>query len=529
VKFAAMDRGDVENELLQLAGSGPSKPETQTLSAVDADPEPWGDEVDGAELLDSLVALLRRYVILPLRGAEVCALWVLHTFVFECFEYTPRLLVNSPDKRCGKSRLMRLVQALCRRPLSCEGASAAALFRAIDSYQPTLFLDEADTFLSGRNVNEDLRGVVNAGFQRGGKVLRCVGDDSEPTAFNCFAPVAIALIGRPPGTVEDRSIPIEMRRKATGERVEKFVPGQPLRAQFSEFVQRCVRWAADNHTELRRAQPDVPTGIDDRAADIWVALLAIADRAGGRWPRLAREVAVDVMGGRDGADSIGVRLLRDIRQMFVAADAERMSSAGIVAELVLLEDRPWPEYRNDRPITPSQLARLLKPFGVSPGTIRLEDGTTPKGYYRADFAEAWSRYLSSDQEPPPSRAATTPHTFDDKDLRPFGAATAETRVADENGHNPLSNKGCGGVAPPGGGTPGDASTPASQDLGQLVGAMAEELDGLGDAAPFRGEELRAFYQQLVGQHGVDVALADAVGRYDRQLLGEFLPLRRSAS
>lgn len=526
VKFSTMDREEVETALLQLAGSGPPKEEAKVLSAVEPNPEPCADEVDGAELLDALVALLRRFIILPPHAAEVCALWVVHTYVFVCFEYSPRLLVNSPDKRCGKSRLMRLLHALCAQSLSCESITAAALFRSVEAYRPTLFLDEADTYLSGRHVNEDLRGVINSGHHRSGTVLRCIGDNAEPTAFSCFAPVAIAMIGKPPGTVEDRSIAIPMRRKAPGEDVEKFRPGQSVRAQVLEYAQQCVRWATDNRNALTQAQPDVPSGIDDRAADSWFALLAIADRAGGRWPKLAREVAAAVMGGRDGADSIGVQLLRDLRQLFVAADTNRLSSAGIVAELVKLEDRPWPEYRNERPITPNQLAKLLKPFGVSPRTIRLPDGSTPKGYFKADFEEPWARYLSPDADAPPAEAATAPHACGDKDLRPPSAATTDDPVAAPGERNPLSDKGCGGVAPPaGGGT--ENTNPL--ELDELVNSLAGDLDGLGTHAPFGGDELRRFYRDLLEQHGVEVALADAQARYQQHVHGELPPLRRLAS
>ncbi len=526
VKFTAMDREDIENELLQLARSGPPRDETKVLSAVEADPAPCADEVDGTDLLDALVGLLLRFIILPPHAAPVCALWIVHTYVFAVFEFTPRLLVNSPDKRCGKSRLMRLLHALSARPLSCESISAPALFRSIEAYRPTLFLDEADTYLSGKHVNEDLRGIINSGHQRNGRVLRCVGDNAEPTAFSSFAPVAIAMIGKPPATVEDRSIPISMRRKTPGERVEKFAPGQSLRAQFVEFGQLCVRWATDNRDALSQAQPDVPSGLDDRAADCWFAMLAIADRAGGRWPQLAREVAAAVMGGRDGADSLGAQLLKDVRQLFLANDTDRMSSAGIVAELARLEERPWPEYRNGRPITANQLARLLKPFGVTPKSIRLPDDSTPKGYYKADFEESWARYLTADPAAPPAEAATTPQTCSNKDLHPPGAATAETPVADENGHNPVSSKGCGGVAVPAGGVTGSRY---QRELVELINTLADELDGLAAKAPFGGNELRRFYGDLLAQQGAEAALADAQARYQQHLLGELPPLRRLAS
>jgi hypothetical protein len=38
------------------------------------------------------------------------------------------------------------------------------------------------------------------------------------------------------------------------------------------------------------------------------------------------------------------------------------------------------------------VAKLLKPFGVSPKSLRFEDGTR-KGYYRPDLRDAFARYL----------------------------------------------------------------------------------------------------------------------------------------
>jgi len=41
----------------------------------------------------------------------------------------------------------------------------------------------------------------------------------------------------------------------------------------------------------------------------------------------------------------------------------------------------------------ARLARMLKPFGILAHSIRLDDGSTPKGYKRDSFADAWARYL----------------------------------------------------------------------------------------------------------------------------------------
>ena len=393
IAFPNIDRDALEQSILQTANAPKPTATEQIDSVVAPNPDAWPESVDGALLLNEVTSLLRRFVILPDLGYETIALWTLHTYVFDVFEYTPRLLLSSPEKRCGKTRTVRTVDALVSRSLACEGLTSAAMFRCIEMYHPTLLLDEADTFLRGRDVNEELRGVVNAGHQRGGKVIRCVGDDAEPKAFSCFGPVVIAMIGRPPATVEDRSITIEMRRKLPGENVERPAPGKPMRTQFNGVVRRCVRWAADARDALAVATPATPIGIDDRAADCWYALLAIADHAGGKWPDLARQAAIFIMGGRDDA-SLGVQLLDDLRD--VLSSVEKMTSVGICTELKNLEDRPWCDMGFGRSITPRKLAKLLGPYDIKPRTIRT-DGTA-KGYHTADLVESWTRYLPAQND-----------------------------------------------------------------------------------------------------------------------------------
>ena len=99
-----------------------------------------------------------------------------------------------------------------------SNVAVAAVFRCIDKYRPTLLVDEADTFLGKQ---DEFRGVLNGGHHRQGRVLRVVGEDHEPRAFATFSAVAIAMIGKLPDTLSDRSIEIRMRRKRACEVVER--------------------------------------------------------------------------------------------------------------------------------------------------------------------------------------------------------------------------------------------------------------------------------------------------------------------
>src|ERR1019366_3232444 len=185
------------------------------LPAID----PWPETVDGAELLDDIVSAVKRYLVLLEGYAEILALWVVHTHVFDCFGHSPRLAITSAEKRCGKTTTLDILAELVARPLPTSNATTAAIFRTIEKAKPTLLIDEADTFLKD---NEELRGVLNAGHRRGGQIIRTVGDDHEPRQFSTWTPAAIAMIGRLPDTLEDRSVGCSMRRRKVSERVQSF-------------------------------------------------------------------------------------------------------------------------------------------------------------------------------------------------------------------------------------------------------------------------------------------------------------------
>ena len=365
-----------------------------TESGVDLeDADPWENPV-GAEVLDCIVDLLTDYIVFarPAHAITV-ALWILYTWVAEVFDVAPYLGIASPVKRCGKTNLMNLIRALSRRALAVSSISEAALFRVITSHRPTLLIDEADTLLPR---NDSLRGILNSGHTRATAfvIRNVVGPEGEwvPRRFSTFGPKAIALIGRLPSTLEDRAIVIEMRRKTKTDRIER------LRlSEINDWIQDilrpfCRRWADDNIKDLKSCNPSIPPCLHDRAADNWRPLLAIADRMGGRWPQDARAAAEALNGDGEDAD-VGVQLLTDLRSIFGHTPA--LSTDQILGSLNSLDERPWGEWKDGRPMTAMALAGLLKPFGVMPaGTLRF-GRETAKGYRRESFADAWERYQPS--------------------------------------------------------------------------------------------------------------------------------------
>jgi putative DNA primase/helicase len=383
-------------------GKGPQGKELQFEQL-----EPWSDHVAGPQLLADLVAAFERFITLPPHAATALALWVIHTFAHDAAYCSPVLAITSPMKRCGKTSLLIVLGSLVHRRQFTSNLTPGGMFRVVDRFQPTLLIDEADTFI---NDNDTLRGLLNSGYtKQTAWLIRNVGDQYDPRQFYTWCPKVIAAIGRLPSTIEDRSIVVKMRRQKNGDdgyRSERLRVDR-IDSFNHELRRRAARWADDHIDGLHQRDPDMPAALDDRAADSWRALLAIADEAGGEWPERARRAAETLSGGAAEDDQEpGVELLRDLADLIyppepnplvtlTAGDNGLVSTTEIVRTLTLLPDRPWGTWRGDKPLTPHALARLLKPLGVRPGTYCKVGDAIVRGYPLDAFDDAIYRYLPS--------------------------------------------------------------------------------------------------------------------------------------
>lgn len=428
-KALSVRSATLDDEVKKARASAGSASKVGRTAVLFTDPEPWPHPVGGAELLNEIAGIVRRFMVLPDGAADTVALWLLHAWAHSAFRVSPVLAIGSPEKRCGKTSLLTILQHIAPRPLPASNITAAALFRAVEKWQPTLLIDEADTFLRD---SDELRGVLNSGHTRDTAcVIRTVGEDHEPRVFSTWAPKTIALIGKLPPTLHDRAIEIRLARKLPGEQVERL---RAERADFEDVRRRCARWTAD-HASLRDADPDVPDGLNDRAADNWRPLLAIAVAAGGTWPELARKAITALADAGDSDDAGGIMLLDDLRGLF-ATRGNRLLSADIAEALAGMEHRPWPEWHHGKPITPRQIARLLRPFGIQPKTIRAATDRA-KGYEVEQFADVFSRYL------PLIRDSVT--TLENEGFSENPIRDTETAVTDQISRKGFENKACHAV------------------------------------------------------------------------------------
>jgi hypothetical protein len=347
---------------------------------------------EGAELLDALSAFVRRYVVMSTAQPTAVTLWVIHTHAFEAFEQSPYLAITSPEKRSGKSRLFDVLELLVRAPWRVISPTEAVLFRKVAAQKPTLLLDEGDAIFGAKPAPnaEGLRALLNAGNRRGTVVPRCVGPMQTLTDFPVYCPKALAAIRALPDTVADRSISIRLERKRRDEHVERF-----RRRDAEEVAEPLFEWArswAEHRVPaLAEVRPELPAELDDRQADAWEPLLALADAAGDTWPDRARVAAIELSGERDD-DSAGVLLLRDLRDILDRLKVDRIATSALIDELCTIETSPWSEWYG-RPISAHGVAKLLGHYGVRPRTVRFGEATA-KGYLREQLEDAFSRYLA---------------------------------------------------------------------------------------------------------------------------------------
>ncbi|WP_426567084.1 DUF3631 domain-containing protein [Angustibacter sp. McL0619] len=357
-------------------------------------------DVDGAALLDDIGRAVTRYVVLPSPEALVAVvLWIAATHAVPAWNCAARLVIRAVEKRCGKSRLLDLVEALCHRPLMTTNASPSAVYRSIGMSPkdpPTLLIDEADAIFGPKaGDNEDLRGLLNAGHQRGRPTLRYDAGTRSVDRIETFAMAALAGIGRMPDTIEDRAAVIKMKRRAPHEEV------QPYRVrrdgpQLRDLKDRLNQWVRAHLDELTAAVPAMP--VEDRAADTWEPLVAIADVAGGHWPARARTAVLALTTNAEEASevSLSVRLLMDVRD--ILGPGVGMKSTDLVDRLKLDDEAPWSSL-NGSGITVRVLAQMLGKYGVYSTRRTWEDGTVARGYLREEFLDTWMRYCPAPTDP----------------------------------------------------------------------------------------------------------------------------------
>jgi Protein of unknown function (DUF3631)/Bifunctional DNA primase/polymerase, N-terminal len=366
------------------------------------DPVPWPEPVTAEALFGEIAACIKNHLVINEHYVCAITLWIVMTWCTDVVDTLPVLAISSPEKRCGKTRLLSVLKRLVRNPLATSNISSAALYRAIEKWKPTLLVDEFDSF--GKN-NEDLRNVINSGHTRDSTdlAIRCHPSTHEPERFSTYASKAIGLIGKLHTTTGDRSIHVEMERK------KKTEPVLPLRRtapeEWQDLRRKILRWVIDHKDEITKTEPDLPNSINDRAADNWFPLLAIGQVAG--WKDKAMEALVVLNPAEDDDDSVVITFLCAVRAVFderLAAhktshqsgtdsgDDFLLSTTDIVGALNKDKEAPWADSRNGQGLSEKKAASYLRRFRIKSIQKQIK-GVRVRGYTFGKLRRIFETYL----------------------------------------------------------------------------------------------------------------------------------------
>jgi putative DNA primase/helicase len=358
-------------------------------------------------ILQRVRSTINRFCILDSGYDLVVAVWAIGTYLIrrynepQAFDQYPILRAASPDKESGKSTLRGVLEQLVINPKKTMSTTTAALFRLLDREQKTVLIDEFDTIMNkGGEAANDMTNILNAGWERGGTVDRCTGKEFTSTEFHTWGAKAIFGNGDIADTTASRCITLVLKKKLPTESVERLadaVRSEPemfesLRAEIAQFC-------ADHEEAIMAESANVPEDLGNRALDRWSPLFSIAQVFGSEVADELAEVASAIESIADDPPSAELTLLSLSKSAWSGslAGRDRVTSGQLIEAINKLEPGLYLPARGGRSeaVTPRTYAARMRLFGVRPQ--QLGDGSHQRGYFRADFDDAFNRYLPDTQ------------------------------------------------------------------------------------------------------------------------------------
>lgn len=235
--------------------------------------------LDAERLICDLEEFFSERAFLPDGAGLACAYFALNTWVFDLFDATPYVCLESAMPRCGKSTMMKLLAAVSYKGLVVTSMNEP-IFRLIHQERPTLCVDEAEALEGRTDRAEALRTILNEGYKRGGRVPRCVGEEHQVQFFEVYSPKIFAVIGGLSGALLDRCLIIHMQRAPRGSK-RKSTRIRAVARDSKPLIEKLEVYAVKYRDELKKlydAEPDQGywPGIIDREAELWGPLLTHA-------------------------------------------------------------------------------------------------------------------------------------------------------------------------------------------------------------------------------------------------------------
>jgi Protein of unknown function (DUF3631)/Toprim domain len=402
--------------------------QTTAQAAPDTEDEPWDGPVP--VLLDVLDAALKetsRYIVASKTKLASAVLWAAHTHLVHNervgLQISPRLAIQANTWGSGKTTFLEIVIVMSFRGTIKSSVTASSFMRTMNVTRRTYGLDEGDRQITER-APEALILILNSGHRRSTSLVEC----SVPTPdggwkvqeFDTWGAVAIASIGELPSTLQDRSVRI-LLQKATGEEVPEHLR-DGTSPELVTIRRQLSAWADELRELPEPALPEILMRQAGRVGDNWRPLVAIADLAGGQWPELARQAALEEVAAEKQQTQME-RLLAAIQRAFnnqsatLSNDApdnrDRLRTTTLISALLADQEDDWGVANRGRIITAAWLRERLRGLLVPAGAQQWYTAAGParvhcRGYQRLQFADSWRRYAQ--EQDPQRRPSSAPHS-----------------------------------------------------------------------------------------------------------------------
>lgn len=357
------------------------------------DCEQWHEAVNN-DVLDKVLRHIQEHMHIEPYHAVVSVLWLAHTHMYKSFSHTPRLIITAPEPECGKSVLLvHMIGNLVNKPLSTDSITPAVFFRVSEQCEPTFLIDEGELFIK---QDSEIIGSLNNGWESVGGALRCTGENHQVCEFPTHAPVAMAgikLEGKLPPATVSRSLVIELERDC-GEILKPW-DRDKHKSGLLLTRKKLARWIDDNKDAIKNSKPCLPHELKNRMLDKWKPLFKIAEIAGSHWQDMVIDAYNHFSGNREPSKT--EFFLMDLQEALPAKG--NIHTDTLINELYKHEDSKYTDYNfkaydpEKRKIQPMQLSKLLKPYGIKPMSVKVNN-CSKKGYKSSALQAIFKRYIS---------------------------------------------------------------------------------------------------------------------------------------
>jgi hypothetical protein len=344
-------------------------------------------------IVGKVCIFLRHFIVLPPDLLLVVSAWVMAAWLMDIWDRFPHLAITSPEKRCGKTRLLALLELLVPNPCSTCNITLAALCRVVELERATILYDEAPLGQGVAGFTNGMRDLLNAGIDRNATVRRA-DSGGGVRKYSIYSPKVIALVGKLDSILADRCLPVDLERKTNADFVERYY------SQFVEPIGKALhdeleKWATSNANQVAEVYRDIlPFPINnDRMAELLMPLQAVLQVAAPELLEILESYAVGLDEREGDTMSPGVELLVACRE--ILTENRTVMATGFVPTKMLLKSllqrdwEPWCHWKG-REMTTHALCNLLRPFSIRSDRNRQQ---TMRGFFVQDFQKAWDRYL----------------------------------------------------------------------------------------------------------------------------------------